>query len=42
MFKAKKKRDKARDCLEEAIKVLKMQDNEFYLSQAKKTLESIA
>ena len=42
MFNAKNKRDKARDCLEEAIKVFKMLDNEFYLNQAKETLETFS
>ena len=41
MFKAKKKGDKAGDCLEEAIKVFKMIDNEFYLTQAKDALASL-
>jgi len=41
MFKAKKKKEKAEDCLEEAIKVFKMLDNEFYLTQAKETLASL-
>lgn len=41
MFKVKKKRDKAGVCLEEAIKVFKMLDNEFYLSQAREMLASV-
>ena len=41
MFKAKKKRDKAGDCLEEAIKVFKMLENEFYLTQAEAALASL-
>ncbi|UCF84070.1 MAG: hypothetical protein JSV50_00050, partial [Desulfobacteraceae bacterium] len=41
MFKAKKKGDKAGDCLEEAIKVFKMLENEFYLTQAKEVLASL-
>jgi len=41
MFKAKKKREKAGDCLEEAIKVFKMLENEFYLAQAREALASL-
>lgn len=41
MFKAKKKKDKAGDCLEEAIKIFKMLENEFYLDQAREALASL-
>ena len=38
---AAKKKGRAKDCLEEAIKVFKMLDNDFYLTQAKEALESM-